>query len=196
MTAIVDYGAGNIFSLCCALERCGESYSVTSNRSVIRGASHIILPGVGEASMVMKGIKERGLDLLIKELKQPLLGICIGMQVLCSYSEEGETETLALFDNRVVRIGGEGLKIPHMGWNRVSGTESVLLEGIGDNEWFYFVHSYAPEVGKNSKAVTMYGKLFTSVLERENLFGTQFHPEKSGDAGERLLKNFLNINGK
>ncbi len=193
MTAIVDYGAGNIFSLCCALERCGESYTVTSNSSVIINATHVILPGVGEASSVMKGIKERNLEQLIKGLQQPVLGICIGMQVLCSYSEEGDTEALGLFDNRVVRIGGEGLKSPHMGWNRVSGKDSMLLGGIADNEWFYFVHSYAPEAGPETKAVTMYGKLFSSVLEKGNYYGTQFHPEKSGEAGERLLKNFLNM---
>jgi len=193
MTAIVDYGAGNIFSLCCALERCGESYTFTSNSSVILNASHVILPGVGEASSVMRGIKERNLEQLIKGLKQPVLGICIGMQVLCSYSEEGDTEAMALFDNRVVSIGGEGLKTPHMGWNRVAGKESLLLEGFGESDWFYFVHSYAPETGSSTKAVTMYGKPFSSILEKGNFYGTQFHPEKSGEAGERVMKNFLKI---
>jgi len=193
MVAIVEYGAGNIRSLSNAIERIGEDYVVTSDPSLISAASHIILPGVGQAASVMCGVEERNLTKLIKSLSSPVLGICIGMQLLCSFSEEGDIGLLSVFDNRVVKLKSPGLKIPHMGWNRITKLRGPLFESIPEGEWFYFVHSYAPVISQETVAVTEYGCNFSSALNRRNFYGTQFHPEKSGAAGERFLKNFLNI---
>lgn len=198
MVAIIDYGTGNIFSLCNAVKRAGFDYTVTSNTNEIKASSHVILPGVGEASEVMKEIARRDLGETIKTLKVPVLGICIGMQVMCSFSEEGGTECLSIFPERVLKLGGEGVKIPHMGWNRVNrvnkanGVGGVLFDGIEQGEWFYFVHSFAPEKGISVQTTTEYGVEFSSTLIKDNFYGTQFHPEKSGVAGERFLMNFLN----
>ncbi|PKP38158.1 MAG: imidazole glycerol phosphate synthase subunit HisH [Bacteroidetes bacterium HGW-Bacteroidetes-14] len=193
MTAIIDYGSGNIFSLGSALERIGEKYTVTSEESVILAAERLILPGVGEASHAMRIIRERKLDLILQRSKVPVLGICIGMQLMCSYSEEGETSCLALFSPKVKRLLPEGVKIPHMGWNSVNDIKGSLFEGIKEGECFYFVHSYAPELSISTTSVTEHGSLFSSSLESGRYFGTQFHPEKSGEAGERVLRNFINI---
>lgn len=196
MVAIIDYGSGNIFSLCNAVKRAGFEHEVTSDTRVIQQADKVILPGVGEASEVMREIENRGIRETILNLKVPVLGICIGMQVLCSYSSEGDTKCLGVFPESVQRLRGEGVKIPHMGWNRVNYSGSALFEGIKNGEWFYFVHSFAPESGICTEAVTDYGVEFASVLANENFFGTQFHPEKSGSVGDRFLKNFLTINLK
>lgn len=196
MVAIVEYGAGNIRSLSNAIERIGEDYVVTSDPSLISTASHIVLPGVGQAASVICGIEERNLTNLIRSLSSPVLGICIGMQVLCSYSEEGDTGLLDVFDNRVVKLRSPGLKIPHMGWNRITGLRGPLFESIPEGEWFYFVHSYAPEISLDTVATTDYGGKFSSALNRRNFYGVQFHPEKSGQAGERFLKNFFNIDDR
>ncbi len=193
MVAIVEYGAGNIRSLSNAIERVGEDYVVTSDPSLISTASHIILPGVGQATSVMRAIEERNLTNLIRSLTSPVLGICIGMQVLCSFSEEGDTGLLDVFDNRAVKLGAPGLKIPHMGWNRISELSGPLFESIPEGEWFYFVHSYAPGISRDTVAVTEYGGKFSSALNKRNFYGVQFHPEKSGQAGERFLKNFFEI---
>jgi len=193
MTAIIDYGSGNIFSLGSALERIGEVYSVTSEESVIMAAERLILPGVGEASHAMRVIRERKLDLILQEANVPVLGICIGMQLMCSYSEEGETSCLGFFPSRVTRLLPRGVKIPHMGWNSVNNVKGSLFEGIKDGECFYFVHSFAPEPSPLATSLTEHGSLFSSSLESGRFFGTQFHPEKSGEAGEKVLRNFINI---
>ena len=208
MTAIVDYGAGNIFSLTSAIIRCGGECRLTSSPEEILAASSVIIPGVGAAGPAMKALKDRGLDKVIPLVRVPLLGICIGMQLLCSSSEEAdnscessflkgsnETKCLGIFPNRVKKFSseGSGLKIPHMGWNTLSGIKSPLFEGIEDGGYFYFVHSYFPDSGEFTIASAFYGVEFSAALGRGNFFGTQFHPEKSGEWGERLLKNFINM---
>lgn len=194
MTAIVDYGTGNIFSLCNAVEKHCSEIVVTSDPQIISVADFVILPGVGEATSVMREIEARSLTHILKKLSCPVLGICIGMQVMCNFSEEGDTMGLGIFGNRVVKIKGEGVKIPHMGWNRVLGGKGPLYEGIEEGEWFYFVHTYAPDINENTISVTDYSNSFSSSLNRSNFYGTQFHPEKSGDTGERFLKNFFELN--
>ncbi|PKP42550.1 MAG: imidazole glycerol phosphate synthase subunit HisH [Bacteroidetes bacterium HGW-Bacteroidetes-10] len=196
MTAIIDYGSGNIFSLGAALERIGEEYTVTSEESVILAAERLILPGVGEASHAMRVIRERKLDHIIEKTSVPVLGICIGMQLMCSYSEEGDTPCLGYFATSVKRLLPEGVKIPHMGWNSINGVKGSLFEGIKEGECFYFVHSFAPAPSLSATSMTKHGSLFSSSLESGRFFGTQFHPEKSGEAGERVLRNFINIRNK
>ena len=194
MVAVIDYGSGNIFSLCKAIERIGEECVVTSDKSIISLSSHVVIPGVGDASDVMKAFEERELSEYVRSLTVPVLGICVGMQVLCQRSEEGNTECLSVFGESVLKLAGENLKIPHMGWNSVTNLYGELFAGIPDGEWFYFVHSFAPEKGICTSSETEYGGVFSSSLQKNNFFGTQFHPEKSGVAGEKVLRNFLNIN--
>lgn len=193
MTAIIDYGSGNIFSLGAALERIGEEYTVTAEESIILAADRLILPGVGEASHAMNVIRERKLNLIIPKTNVPVLGICIGMQLMCNNSEEGDTSCLAYFSSSVKKLAKERVKIPHMGWNSVNNLKGPLFEGIKEGEWFYFVHSFAPELSLLTTSVTEHGSLFSSSLASGRYFGTQFHPEKSGEAGERVLRNFINI---
>lgn len=194
MIAIIDYNTGNLFSLASSLERLGAEYVITSSPEVIKAADYVILPGVGEASSSMKKLVERGLDVLIPTLEMPVLGICIGMQLMCRSSEEGAARCMGIFDNEVVRLKGDAIKVPHMGWNRVTKLKSELFTGIDEGEYLYFVHSYAPSPGSLTISSTKHGTEFSSALARRNFFGTQFHPEKSGAAGERILKNFININ--
>ncbi|EKD30736.1 MAG: Imidazole glycerol phosphate synthase subunit hisH [uncultured bacterium] len=193
MTAIIDYDSGNIFSLGVALERIGEEYTITAEESIILAADRLILPGVGEASHAMNVILECKLDLIIPKTKVPVLGICIGMQLMCNNSEEGDTSCLGYFSPSVKRLAKERVKIPHMGWNSVNNLYGPLYEGIKEGEWFYFVHSFAPELSLLTTSVTEHGSLFSSSLASGRYFGTQFHPEKSGEAGERVLRNFINI---
>lgn len=198
MLAIAKYGAGNIFSLCKAIERIGEPYMVTSKTEELEAASHIILPGVGEASSVIKEIESRGLVRFLQSTSKPILGICIGMQVMCKNSQEGDTECMNLFDNKVEKLKVDKLnrdviKIPHMGWNRVENSKGALFDGIDNGEWFYFVHSYAPNISKSTIATTEHGGVFSAALNYKNYYGTQFHPEKSGEIGEKLLRNFLSL---
>lgn len=193
MIAIIDYNTGNLFSLTCALDRLGEKYVLTDSLDVIRSADSVILPGVGEASSAMKNLTDRGLDRIIPTLKNPVLGICIGMQLMCRSSEEGKTKCMGIFPNEVVKLRGEGIKVPHMGWNSVSALNSQLFAGIDDGEYLYFIHSYAPTTGQATVSLTKHGQEFSSALASGNFFGTQFHPEKSGDAGERILRNFIDI---
>jgi glutamine amidotransferase len=194
MIAVIDYKCGNLRSVGNALQRIGCDYRITGDKSIIRAASHVILPGVGEASSTMETLKSSGLDQLLLSLTQPVLGICIGMQLLCRFSEEGNVPCLGRFDADVRKISVSGeLKVPHMGWNTITQLTSPVTTGIAEGSYFYYVHSFAPERSRHTVAVTEYGAPFSAILQNGNFFGTQFHPEKSGAAGEKLLINFLNI---
>ncbi len=198
MVAIIDYGTGNLRSVMNALERAGAEYVVTSDHDVLRSADHLLLPGVGEASSAMEKLRERGLDGLIPTLTQPVLGICIGMQLMCEYSEEGDAECMGIFSTRVRRLDsqlaeGEFLKVPHVGWNTIEELSTPLFDGVSDGSHLYYVHSYAADECEQTIATTEYGVKFSAALGRDNFYGTQFHPEKSGSVGERVLANFLKI---
>ncbi len=197
--AIVKYGAGNVYSVVHALRRCGVQPVLTDDNEVIRRADRVIFPGQGEAATTMRSVRAQGLDRLIPSLTQPVLGICIGQQLMCQWSEEsGGTPCIGIFpETRVARFvprSGED-KIPHMGWNTVGGLRSPLFDGIADGTYFYFVHSYyVPVDASYTIAATTYCDTpFAAAMRRDNFFATQFHPEKSGEAGERLLRNFLDI---
>lgn len=191
-TAIIKYNAGNIQSVLFAMERIGAPAVVTDNPRLIQEADKVIFPGVGEASSAMKYLRERGLDLVLKNLEQPVLGICLGMQLMCTHSEEGDTPCLDIFDTKVMKFN-QGLKTPQIGWNQARATDSPLFEGLGTSPYFYFVHSYYAGVCDETAAVTDYGISFSSALQKNNFYGVQFHPEKSAEAGQRLLQNFLNL---
>ncbi len=196
MIAIVDYDTGNLRSVCNALERIGAEFCVTSDVSVLRSADKVLLPGVGEASSAMQKLQERGLCNVIKELTQPVLGICIGMQLMCRHSEEGSVDCLDIFPTVVRRFVADreqGVKVPHMGWNEINALKSPLFRGVDDGAFVYFVHSFAPDICDEAIALSCNGKLFASALAKNNFYGTQFHPEKSGSVGERILKNFLEL---
>jgi len=193
MIAIIDYNTGNLFSLTSSLDRLGAGYIITSSPEVIRSADSVILPGVGEASTAMANLKERGLDKIIPTLEIPVLGICIGMQLMCNSSEEGDTRCMGIFSNDVCRLRGEKIKVPHMGWNSIVNLGSKVFEGISEGEFLYFVHSYAPDKGQCTISTTEHGVEFSSALSFKNFYGTQFHPEKSGEAGEKILNNFINL---
>ncbi len=190
--AIVRYNAGNTASVMNALSRLGIKALVTDDAAELAAADKVIFPGVGEASGAMRFLRERGLDTVIRNLKQPVLGICLGMQLFCASSEENETECLGIADLRVKRFAGGRLKVPHMGWNRVQASGSKLFNGVGSDEYFYFVHGYFAETGSDTAAVCTYGVSFSAAIEKNDFYGVQFHPEKSGDAGMEILKNFLN----
>ena len=190
--AIIDYGAGNVQSVLFALERLGFEGIVTNDWNTIKKADKVIFPGVGEASSAMKMLQESGLDVLIPTLKQPVLGICLGMQLMCKYSEEGNTNGLGIFDVNVVKFSNE-VKVPQMGWNTIYNLKTPLFEGIKENEFMYLVHSYYASLSENTIATTNYELEYSTALQRENFFGVQFHPEKSGIFGEQILKNFLNL---
>lgn len=196
MTAVVDYNAGNVFSVLCALERLGERAEVTSDRERILSADRVIFPGVGYAVSAMEELEKRGLADVLTSVKRPFLGICLGMQLMCSFSEEGNTGMLSIVDADVRRFDPSICpKIPHIGWNTAYDLKGPLFEGIKDGSYFFFDHSYyVPLLGSATSAVTSYyGFGYTSALERDNFFGVQFHPEKSGKAGSILLENFLNM---
>lgn len=192
MIAIIQYNAGNITSVQNALERLGYSSIVTDDPKLIQQAEKVIFPGVGEASSAMQYFKEKGLDEVIKNLKQPVLGICLGQQLLCTFSEEGNTECLGIFDARVKKFEPK-LKVPHMGWNSVSELQTDLYKGISTEENFYFVHSFYAEVSQETTAVCDYIVPFSASMQKDNFYATQFHPEKSSQAGEQLLLNFLKL---
>jgi glutamine amidotransferase len=189
---IINYGAGNIQSIMFAIERLGFRAVLSNNPEEIRAADKVIFPGVGEASSAMKMLVESGLDALIPKLKQPVLGICLGMQLMCNKSEEGDTKGLGIFDVDVIKFSPK-VKVPQMGWNNIYNLKSPLFAGINENSYMYLVHSYYAPNCSESIATTNYEVEYASALENDNFFGTQFHPEKSGDIGEQILANFLNL---
>lgn len=190
--SIIKYNAGNIQSVLFALERIGVTALVTDDVEVLQKSDKVIFPGVGEASSAMHYLKERKLDEVIVNLKQPVLGICLGMQLLCKSSEEGNTECLGIFDNQIKLFTGD-IKVPQIGWNAIYDLKTNLFEGIKENEYMYLVHSYYAEVSEHTIAKTNYGLEYSSSLQKNNFYGVQFHPEKSSDAGQQLLENFIKI---
>ncbi|BFM44960.1 imidazole glycerol phosphate synthase subunit HisH [Flavobacterium sp. CFS9] len=189
---IINYGAGNIQSIMFAVERLGFKAVLSNNPDEIQKADKVIFPGVGEASSAMGKLKESGLDRLIPNLKQPVLGICLGMQLMCNTTEEGNTKGLGIFDVDVIKFSSN-VKVPQMGWNQIYDLKSDLFKDIAENEFMYLVHSfYAPNC-KYTIATTNYDVEYASALQKNNFYGTQFHPEKSGDIGEKILNNFLKI---
>ena len=194
MIGIIDYGTGNIKSVGNALARLGAEYIVTSQASIIEGCDRVILPGVGSAGMAMENLKRSGLDKIIPVLTQPVLGICLGMQLLCAHSEEDDTECLGIFKNRVQKFPEIGKKIPHIGWNTIGSLKGSLYTNVKQESFVYFVHSYFAETNQMTIATSEYGIRFSASLNEKNFFGCQFHPEKSGDIGEKILHNFLSNN--
>lgn len=190
---IIKYNAGNIQSVLYALERIGVAATVSADPAEISNASRVIFPGVGEASSAMRYLDANGLSNLIRGLKQPVLGICLGMQLLCTHSEENDTPCLGIFEEEVKKFRPEpvSLKVPQIGWNNIYGLSSPLFEGIPENTYCYFVHGYFAALGAHSIARTDYVQPYSSGLHRNNFYGLQFHPEKSAAAGERMLKNFI-----
>lgn len=188
--ALIDYGAGNVQSVLFALERLGFQGIVTNDVTIIQQADKVIFPGVGEASSAMQKLKSTGLDQVIPLLKQPVLGICLGMQLLCRHSEEGNTNALGIFDLDVKKFSNS-VKVPQMGWNTIANLKSDLFQNISENEYMYLVHSYYVSENQFSIAQTNYGIDYASAIQKDNFYGVQFHPEKSGTAGEQILKNFL-----
>lgn len=191
---IIKYNAGNVRSVLFALERIGADAIVSDDPVIIKSADKIIFPGVGEASTAMNYLKERKLDLLIKNLTQPVLGVCLGMQLLCSHSEENNTDCIGVFEEEVVKFvppATQKLKVPQMGWNNIYDLKSELFTGVAENSYCYFVHGYYARLGATTIATTNYGQPYSSALGKKNFYGVQFHPEKSADAGERILKNFI-----
>ena len=186
--AIIEYGSGNIFSVSSALKRLGADVIVTNETKIIESADAVIFPGVGHAKFAMEELKNKGLDRFIPTLKQPVLGICLGMQLMCDYTEEGDVTCLGIFDNVKVKKFVDSPKIPHMGWNKIFNNKD-FFEGC-DSE-VYFVHSYYAEKSKYTVSEVNYGSDFSAALQKDNFFACQFHPEKSGKSGEQLLNNFI-----
>ncbi len=192
MIAILKYNAGNIQSVENAVQRLGYQTIVTDDVNELNAADKVIFPGVGEASSAMAYLKERQLDEVIKQLKQPVLGICLGMQLLCQFTEEGNTQGIGVFDNKVRLFPSTDI-VPHMGWNDCNTLQGQLFQGIQEGADFYFVHSYCAEVNENTVATTNYILPFSAALQKDNFYAVQFHPEKSTTIGNQLLKNFLKL---
>ncbi len=191
--AIVKYNAGNVESVKNALVRLGVEPTVSDDAEVLKAADKIIFPGVGEASTAMNYLRERNLDAVIKSLAQPVLGVCLGMQLLCASSDENDTECLGILPYRVRKFESETLKIPQMGWNNIFGLRSELFAGIEENAYVYFVHSFYVEPGAETIAACDYEIEFSAAVQHENFYAVQFHAEKSGAVGAKILKNFLNL---
>ena len=195
---IIKYNAGNIRSVLYALERIGVEAIVTDEHEQINSADKVIFPGVGEASTAMNYLKERGLDKVLRNLKQPVLGICLGMQLMCKYSEENDTQCLGIFEEEVKLFkpsaeNPEKLKVPQIGWNTIYDLKSGLFKGIDENSYCYFVHGYYASLGEHTIGTTDYVQPYSSALHRNNFYGVQFHPEKSAMIGEQIIKNFLSL---
>ncbi len=190
--AIVDYGAGNIQSIKFAFNRLGFTPELTSDVTEICEADKVIFPGVGEASSAMMKLEQSGLDKVIPQLTQPVLGICLGMQLMCRYTEEGNTRGLGLFDVDVKKFN-QGVKVPQIGWNQIRGLKSSLFQDIGENAYIYLVHSYYAPLCEETIAVSDYGLAYSSALQRDNFYGVQFHPEKSSSVGAKILRNFIDM---
>lgn len=191
--AIIKHNAGNIASVKNALNRLGIEPTVSGDPDVLRSVDKVILPGVGEASSAMKYLRERNLDTVIKSLKQPVLAICLGMQLLCNASEENDAECLGILPFKVRRFSTPELKIPQIGWNNISELRSPMFRGIAEGSRVYFVHGYFVEKGEHTTATASYGADFSAAAVFENFYAVQFHPEKSGAIGARILENFLNL---
>ena len=187
---IINYGAGNIQSIKFAIQRLGFEAKLSDDVEEIQQAGRVIFPGVGEASSAMKKLKATGLDQLIPQLTQPVLGICLGMQLMCQHSEEGNTKGLGVFDVEVKRFSNQ-VKVPQIGWDQISNLKSELFQGVKEQEFMYLVHSFYAEKCDEMIAETTYDVPYASALQKDNFYGVQFHPEKSSDAGEKILENFL-----
>lgn len=192
MIAIVKYNAGNTCSVQNALLRLGYEAVITDDENLLRNADKVIFPGVGEASTAMSYLRERGLDQVIISLKQPVLGICLGLQLMCKHSEEGDVNCLGIFDNKVKKFPDLEI-VPHMGWNNFTTVKGMLMKHIEAQNDVYYVHNYFADLSDDTTAVCNYINPFSAVLEKDNFFATQFHPEKSADIGEQILKNFLKL---
>lgn len=193
---IVKYNAGNIQSVLYALERIGVEALVTDDHHEIQTADKVIFPGVGEASSAMRYLKERGLDAVLKNLQQPVLGICLGMQLMCKYSEENDTPCLDIFPEEVKLFrpaAGQKLKVPQIGWNTIAQLKTPLFTGLKENSYCYFVHGYYAALGKHTIATTQYVQPYSAALQYNNFYGVQFHPEKSAASGEQIIKNFITL---
>ncbi|WP_394972059.1 imidazole glycerol phosphate synthase subunit HisH [uncultured Croceitalea sp.] len=188
---IIDYGAGNIQSIKFAFQRLGINAELSNDSKVIRNADKVIFPGVGEASSAMKKLLASGLDVIIPDLKQPVLGICLGMQLMCNSSEEGNTNGLGIFDTEVKRFRN-AVKVPQVGWNKIENLESDLFKGL-ESDFIYLVHSFYAPKAKETIATSTYGIEYSAALQKDNFFGTQFHPEKSGNYGAKILENFISL---
>lgn len=188
---IIKYNAGNVRSVLYALERLNIQAEVTDDAEKIRSADKVIFPGVGEASTAMKYLREHKLDILIKDLKQPVLGVCLGMQLLCQYSEENDTACLGLFDLQVKKFPVGAGKIPQIGWNNIYQLSSLLFKGLNENDYMYFVHSYFVEKSKDTVATAHYGLEYSAAIQKDNFYAVQFHPEKSAKVGAKILTNFI-----
>jgi len=188
---IIKYNAGNIRSVLFALERIGVNAIVTDDHDEIRSADRVIFPGVGEASSAMNYLKQKGLDVLICSLTKPVLGICLGMQLMCSFSEENNTTCLGIFEEKVKLFPVNGFKIPQIGWNNITHLKSNLFRGITENAYMYFVHSYYVEKCDDAIALTNYVSEYSSAVQKNNFYAVQFHPEKSGEEGQKILENFI-----
>lgn len=191
--AIVKYNAGNVESVKNALNRLGVEPIISDEAEILKTVDKVIFPGVGEASTAMNYLRERKLDKVIKSLKQPIFGICLGMQLLCEFSEENDTNCLGILPYQVRQFSSENLKVPQIGWNNIFNLKSKLFDGIAENSYVYFVHGFYVESGKETVASCGYGITYSSAIEQNNFYAVQFHPEKSGEVGAKILENFLKI---